>query len=279
MKRIVLAAILLLLSAVPAFPQGQSATALNPLNGSITATSAACLTASSCVWMRVPQNLGNLSAATLAVTLSGTFSATVVIEESSDGVNFSTLATYTTVQSNVVFNISGMTDVRARASAYTSGSALVNLQASSGPGPAAAGTAAVGTVGITNTVGTSDPCQNPSLTKSSVAINIATATTTSLVAVSGTTVVYVCSLSLTISQVVTTANTFQLEYGTGASCTSPTVLTGTFGAGGVTAGAPIYIWAGYGGTLAKSAAAAGVCALTAIGASGTFQGVLTFVQQ
>jgi hypothetical protein len=112
-----------------------------------------------------------------------------------------------------------------------------------------------------------------------VPISITTAATTSLVAVSGTTVVYICSLSLTISQVVTTANTFVLEYGTGASCTSPTALTGTYGAGGVTAAAPIYVWAGYGGTLAKSAAAAGVCALTTIGASGSFQGVLTYVQQ
>ena len=124
-----------------------------------------------------------------------------------------------------------------------------------------------------------DPCQSPNIAKSSAVVNITTAGTTSLVPVSGSTVFYVCGISLTISQVATTANTVLFEYGTGAACTGPVPLTGNYSAGGITAGAPIVVNASNGGTIFKSAASNGVCALTTIGASGSFQGVLTYVQQ
>jgi len=123
-----------------------------------------------------------------------------------------------------------------------------------------------------------DPCSYAN--KLSKPINITSAATTSLVAVSGATTVYVCGFSVTISQVVTTPNTILFEYGTGAACTSPTALTGIYGGGGVTAAAPITVSYGTGGsTIFASAASNGICALTAIGASGSFQGVLTYVQQ
>jgi len=123
-----------------------------------------------------------------------------------------------------------------------------------------------------------DPCSYAA--KSSAPITITTATTTSLVAVSGATAVYVCGFSFTISEVTTTANTLQFEYGTGAACTGTTALTGLYGAGGVTAGDPIAIANGNAGaTVFKTPASQGVCAVTAIGASGSFQGVLTYVQQ
>jgi hypothetical protein len=122
-----------------------------------------------------------------------------------------------------------------------------------------------------------DPCLSPGVPKSSVAIGITSATTTSLVATSGTTVIYPCGGSLTISQVVTTANTFKLEFGTGASCvTTQTPITGTYGAGGVTAGIPIVVPIP---ELGPSAAGAALCAVTTIGGSGSFQGVLTYVQK
>lgn len=124
-----------------------------------------------------------------------------------------------------------------------------------------------------------DPCQSPNVAKSSVPINITTATTTSLVAVSGSTIVYVCGVSITVSEVITTPNTILFEYGTGAACTGPVVLTGKFGDGGVTAGIPIVIGSGSGMTIFKSAASAGICALTAVGATASFQGVMTYVQQ
>ena len=134
------------------------------------------------------------------------------------------------------------------------------------------------TVGAATSV--NDPCASSGVTKSSAVINISTATTTALVPVSGSTSVYVCGFSATISQVVTTANTLQFEYGTGTACASgPTVLTGAYGAGGVTAGAPLFIAEDGHGTIFKSPASNGICAVTTIGASGNFAGVLSFVQQ
>ena len=130
-----------------------------------------------------------------------------------------------------------------------------------------------------NTQSWTDPCASPGVAKSSVAISITSATTTSLVAVSGSTAVYVCGFVFTDSQVITTANTLQFEYGTGAACSSPTALTGLLGGGGITAAAPITISAQADRTLFKTPASNGVCALTAIGATGSFQGVLTYVQQ
>lgn len=131
-----------------------------------------------------------------------------------------------------------------------------------------------------NSAGFTDPCALPSALKSSKPINITSATTTSLVAVSGSTAVYVCGFTVTISQVVTTPNTIQFEYGTGASCTGTTALTGIMGGGGVTAAAPITVSAGNGGsTIFTAPASNGICAVTAIGGSGSFQGFLTYVQQ
>lgn len=125
---------------------------------------------------------------------------------------------------------------------------------------------------------TSDPCS--SVAKSSKVISVTSGTTTSLVAVSGSTVVYVCGFSITIAPSSVTAATAVFEYGTGASCTSPTALTGTFGNGDLTATvgvAPI----SYGGaaqTVFSSAASNGICILTA-GNAVSVQGVLTYVQQ
>lgn len=127
---------------------------------------------------------------------------------------------------------------------------------------------------------TTDPCQSSSISKAGVAINISTAATTQLVAPVAGKTVFVCSFVFTISQVVTTANTLQFTTGTGATCGTGTVnQTGLFGAGGVTAAAPIVVASGEGATIFSGASGAGACAVTAIGASGSFQGVLTFVQK
>jgi hypothetical protein len=108
--------------------QGQtSAAPSNPLGGNIVASSTNCSVAQACVWMKLPANTG-----TVALTLSGTFSGTFLVEESSDGGNtFTTAATYTTAQTAIQFATGAMTDVRVRCSAYTSGNAGVVLQASS----------------------------------------------------------------------------------------------------------------------------------------------------
>jgi hypothetical protein len=133
---------------------------------------------------------------------------------------------------------------------------------------------------ITVTPVATDPCASSAVAKSSVAINISTAATTSLVAINGTTVIYVCAFTMTISQVVTTANTIQFVTGTGATCGTGTVAqTGAFGTGGVTAAPPITVATGTGHTLFKSLAGDRLCATTTIGGSGAFVGVLTYVQQ
>lgn len=125
-----------------------------------------------------------------------------------------------------------------------------------------------------------DPCASPSTAKLSAVINISTATTTALVAPVASQVVYVCSFSMTISQVVTTANTIKFVRGTGATCGTGTAdLTGAFGTGGVTAAAPIVVASGAGAMQFKGNASDGVCATTTIGGSAAFTGVLTYVQQ
>lgn len=127
-------------------------------------------------------------------------------------------------------------------------------------------------------VKTSDPCT--SATKSSTAISVTSATTTSLVAVSGSTTVYVCGFSMTIAPSGTSADTALFEYGTGAACSTPTTLTGTFGNGDLTTttGVAAVSYGNGSATIFKSAASAGVCILTA-GTTVNVQGVLTWVQQ
>jgi hypothetical protein len=127
---------------------------------------------------------------------------------------------------------------------------------------------------------TADPCFNPNNAKSSAVINISTATTTSIVAAVAGATVYVCDFVITISQVATTANTLKFVTGTGATCgTGTTDLTGAFGAGGVTAAAPIVIASASTGTTIKSVVGGGICATTTIGATASFVGVLIYVQQ
>lgn len=133
---------------------------------------------------------------------------------------------------------------------------------------------------VTAASATLDPCLSSGVAKSTAIISITTATTTQLVALSGTTIVYVCSVSMTISQVVTTANTIKFVYGTGASCGTGTAdITGAFGTGGVTAAPPLSLTMGFGGTVFKNIAANALCATTTIGGSAAFVGVLTYVQQ
>lgn len=154
---------------------------------------------------------------------------------------------------------------------------VVDLRPDS-PGIVALGQATKANSISVTTASDQDPCSYAK--KSSAVINISSATTTSIVPVSSTTSVYVCGFDFTISEVVTTANTLYFEYGTSTACTGTTALTGLYGAGGVIAGAPIHILsAGASSTVFTAPSANGICAVTAIGGSGSFQGVLTYVQQ
>ena len=268
MKRIFFL-IALLLCAARIEAQGTVPITQTLFTGTISASSAACATANSCSWIKLQIDRG-----TTVVTIAGTFSATLVVEASADGGStFTTFGTFTTVQTALPFSTAGFTDIRVRASSYVSGVAYATLSVGQ------AVTAGSGATG--NIPGISDPCNSPGVLKSSVPIAITTAATTSLVAGVAGKSIYVCGFDLTISQVITTANIFTLEYGTqGGPCTTPTVLTGGYGTGGVLAAPPIFVVAGNGdSTLVTAPAGAQLCGLTTIGATGAFEGVLTYVQQ
>jgi hypothetical protein len=122
-----LAALLLVVAGWAAPPlRAQSPKGLsNPFGGAITAASTNCSVAQSCVWMQLPPNTGSVS-----VTTGGVFSQTLTVEESPDGGNtWTSPGTITTAGINVYGAVS-MTDFRVRCSAFTSGLATINLQAS-----------------------------------------------------------------------------------------------------------------------------------------------------
>lgn len=116
-----------------------------------------------------------------------------------------------------------------------------------------------------------DPCMDPMVSKNSIALNVAAATTTQHVAPSGTLTVYVCGWSFTAAG---TTPTYQFITGTGATCGTGTVTnTGTY--------LPIVSALQAvtdTGSVFKTAAGAGVCSV--VGGTGpSVQGILTFVQQ
>ena len=136
------------------------------------------------------------------------------------------------------------------------------ITASFSPSGAAAG----GAITVTNS---GDPCLNPNVAKSSVSVGISTATTTQLVALSGTKLVYVCGGTLTTGASTTVA----FEYGTGSACgTGTTALTGVMApaTGGVL---------NLGGDGTRFAAIAGnaLCAVTT--GTGGLNGYVQYVQQ
>ena len=117
--------------------------------------------------------------------------------------------------------------------------------------------------------------------KSSVPINIVTATTTLLVAVSGTKAVYVCGVAMTIAPSQTSAASASFEFGTDGTCTGANAVAGIFGGGFVAAAAspPIPVAFGDGNaTIFGAPAANGIC-LVSTGTTVSVQGVLTYVQQ
>ena len=122
-----------------------------------------------------------------------------------------------------------------------------------------------------------DPCFS-NTPKSNVSVSITTATTTQLVALSGTTSIYICGFTGTVNS-ATTATTLQFEYGTGASCgTGTTVLTGAMNTGGSTAAGSVVISFADPGSTFKTAAGNALCVVTT-GTTINVQGVLTYIQQ
>lgn len=121
-----------------------------------------------------------------------------------------------------------------------------------------------------------DPCTTSQ--KIVIPINIVTATTTQLLALSAGKAIYVCSSVFVIAGSATTAGSILFEYGTGASCgTGTTALTGAM-AGSTTAGQPTMVPMQAGnGTQIGTIAGQALCALTA-GTTVSIQGYITVVQ-
>jgi hypothetical protein len=103
----------------------------------------------------------------------------------------------------------------------------------------------------------------------SAAVSIASATTTSVVPVVAGKAVYVCSILVQI--VSGTTPTLQFEYGTGATCTSPTVLTGAF------SGVGVYGIEGTVGTLFRAPASNGLCIVSG-GTTPVLAGFVSYAQ-
>jgi hypothetical protein len=136
-------------------------------------------------------------------------------------------------------------------------------QAQAGPGV----TVAIYTVG-------SDYCQNPSIAKTSVAVNISSATTTELVAASAGKKVYLCKFNASVAG---TAPTIIFKTGTKVSTacdTTPTSLTGTYA---ITTGTVLDL-SGAPGVTMQSIVSGELC-LTSGGTGPSIQGVAVYVQR
>ena len=142
-------------------------------------------------------------------------------------------------------------------------------------------TATVSTTGAQKVDGSAvtQPVVGPEiLCNNSVVINQSSATTTQLIALSGTTRIYVCHVL--VNQIgAATAPTFKFVYGTGASCGSGTTnLTGAI-SGSATAGVPTNTnFGGNGvGYVFSTPAGQALCITTTTTQAQT--GVLTYLQQ
>jgi hypothetical protein len=114
-----------------------------------------------------------------------------------------------------------------------------------------------------------DPCQTSGIAKSSVVLNVTTSA--QVIALSGTTVIYVCGWTATVGG---TAPTYQFQTGTGSVC-----ATGTVNRSGVFA-PTVGSFNSYNPAMTAFAGASGeaLCIATG-GTTPSVQGVLTYVQQ
>src|SRR5277367_4102748 len=115
----------------------------------------------------------------------------------------------------------------------------------------------------TNVPGTTDPCQTQGILKQSAFINVATATTTAIVAAPTSaqpTAVYVCSFDITMGGATVAADAGYFEGGTGSSCASNIViLSATYTTGILAANAPFFMNRNGPGMLFKTALGSGLC--------------------
>lgn len=248
-------------------------------NGSIGASGSSCPTAGACVNLTLPKNT-----AAVAIVASGTFSATLQFEESSDGgTSIVSLpcspqpsganVTSATAAGTWICPTSGMTNVQVRASSYSSGTPIVTINSTSAtPGNANQ------SISIVNS---GDPCQDVNIAKSSAKITVTNTTAQEVVTASASKVIYVCGFSATIQGSATTVGTLQFEYGTKTTngCdTGTATLTDVF-QGNITASVPTLITSGGGGFTQFSTAASNELCAVSTGTTISVKGYLTYVQQ
>lgn len=130
----------LLLMALPAMAQNPLALTAGSATGALTATNASC-TSTACVMLPINALVGSVAA-----QITGTFVGTVTFEATVDGTNYvaiavipvgatRTLTTTATAAGMWQLNASGYAAVRARCSAFTSGTINVTLKRSAGKAP------------------------------------------------------------------------------------------------------------------------------------------------
>lgn len=137
MKKQLLLFILALLCAPMAWAQDPYPPSTSR-GGNITSTNAACIPGA-CVGIGLSSSFSSV----ITVGVTGTFSATLAVEESQDGgTTFTSAGTSLTSTGTTSYVIVGFTQFRVRASAFVSGNAGVNLQVSTAPsGSVTSGTA------------------------------------------------------------------------------------------------------------------------------------------
>src|SRR5882724_7897912 len=111
-KKVLSFLLFVLFGAVCMFGQQQTGSFSNPVGGDIRASTTNCSGAQTCVWQRLGANSG-----TTTIALSGTFSATLLVEESNDGgFVWATTATLSAV-GTTTYSTNGFSDIRVRCSA------------------------------------------------------------------------------------------------------------------------------------------------------------------
>ncbi len=122
-----------------------------------------------------------------------------------------------------------------------------------------------------------DPCASPGAVKQSAFANITTATTTTIVPILNQTLIFVCQIVAQLNS--TTASTILFEYGTGASCSTGTVVKTATYTNSTLVSAPVILGGGSASVFATPFSANGVCAVTTVGTSPTIPVTITYVQQ
>jgi hypothetical protein len=304
MRNIFLAILLAILGAASSYAQ------VNPPAGQITAqtTNATCVGG--------VQNGGAVdlsigpTTSTVGVSVTGTYVANMQMQLSTDhGKTWTQAGPSITSNQQNILTVAGYSDLCVFAIAYTSGTAIITFtqspsssstsvnsvasQVTSTQTSASAATLEANAAGFlsvfTSLNGSNtplavvnlgaDPCQASGVPKLHAFANITTATTTALVAVSGSTTVFVCEIDFELAS-TTSADTVLFEQGTGVACaSSPVALTSTYTNSAATFVDVFHHIGGGSSTNFKTAASNGLCAVSTVGSTPTISVDVEYVQQ